>query len=141
MSHLRVLAAALAALALGSIALLLAVLLTGPVGATAASPDVLGATLTLGLAVDGVRAVLLVLVTGVAAVVATYSRRNLAGQQRLGRYAALVGAVVAGLVLAIAAASLPLLLLGWTAAGLAMAGLVAHTGSPAERTAAASGTW
>ena len=37
---------------------------------------------------------------------------------------------MAGLSLAVASASLPLLALGWLAAGLAMAALVGHTGTP-----------
>lgn len=130
MSPLRVVTAALTAAALGSAGLLLAVLLTGPLALTLAAPELGGAPLTLGFVVDGVRAVLLLLVTGVAAVVAAYSGRNLAGQQRIGRYAALLATVVAGLALAVASASLPLLALGWLAAGLAMAALVGHAGTP-----------
>jgi uncharacterized protein YbcC (UPF0753/DUF2309 family)/NADH:ubiquinone oxidoreductase subunit 5 (subunit L)/multisubunit Na+/H+ antiporter MnhA subunit len=129
MSPLRVVTAALSLAALGSAVLLASVLVVGPLALTAAQPEVGGAPLTLGLAVDGVRAVLLLLVTGVAAVVAAYSGRNLAGQQRLARYAALVAAVVAGLALAIVSASLPLLAAGWVVAGLAMAALVGHTGT------------
>ncbi|MGD9957027.1 MAG: putative inorganic carbon transporter subunit DabA, partial [Candidatus Nanopelagicales bacterium] len=136
MSSLRAATSALAVLALSCLALLLAVLLAGPVSATAASVQIAGGTLTLGIAVDGVRAVLLVLVAGVASVVAAYSGRNLAGQQRVARYAALLSTVVLGLALAVSGSSLPLLLLGWTAAGLAMAALVAHTGTDAAQAAA-----
>ena len=136
MSLLRAVTTVLAVAALGSIALLVRVLLGGPVVLTAWLLEVAGAPVTVGLLVDGVRAGLLLLVTGVAAVVAAYSRRNLAGQRRVTRYAALLATVAAGLSLASVAASLPLLLLGWTAAGLAMSMLVAHTGTAPARLAA-----
>ena len=84
-----------------------------------------------------VPAVLLVLVTGIGALVAAYAVRNLAGQQRLARFALLQLVAVAGLAGAVLSPTLPLLALGWTVGGLAMAGLVAHAGTPDAHRAAA----
>ncbi|MFC6239655.1 putative inorganic carbon transporter subunit DabA [Longivirga aurantiaca] len=136
MSPLRVTTTALTLTALGSVLLLATVLVNGPVtadlGAVDAGPF---GTATVGLGLDAVRAMLLVLVTGVGAVVAAYSRRNLAGQARLARFAVLQLVVVLGLALAVSAASLPLLALGWIASGLAMSGLVEHAGGDRARAA------
>ena len=78
---------------------------------------------------------LLVLVTGVGAVVSAYAARNLAGQHRLGRFAALEATAVAGLAFAVVAPSLVQLAVGWTVGGLAVAGLVGHAGTPQARRA------
>jgi uncharacterized protein YbcC (UPF0753/DUF2309 family)/NADH:ubiquinone oxidoreductase subunit 5 (subunit L)/multisubunit Na+/H+ antiporter MnhA subunit len=85
-----------------------------------------------------VPAVLLVLVTGIGALVAAYAVRNLAGQQRLARFAGLVLLAVAGLATAVLSPWLPLLALGWTLGGLAIAALVAHSGTEEARRAAAT---
>jgi uncharacterized protein YbcC (UPF0753/DUF2309 family)/NADH:ubiquinone oxidoreductase subunit 5 (subunit L)/multisubunit Na+/H+ antiporter MnhA subunit len=137
MSSLRAAAVGLVVASFGALALLVLVLAGQRPALTVASPDLgpFGIT-TLGVALDVVPAVLLALVTGLGAVVAVYAARNLEGQHRLSRFAALEATVVLGLGLAVTAASLPLLLLGWTASGLAMAALVSHSGS--ERARAAS---
>ncbi len=87
----------------------------------------------IGVAVGAIPAFLLVLVTGVGALVAAYSARNLAGQHRLPRFAALELAAVLGLATAVIAPSLPQLAFGWTVGGLSVAALVAHAGTPAAR--------
>ena len=129
MSSLRAAAAGLVVASFGVLALLVLVLAGARPALTLASPDLgpFGIT-TLGVALDVVPAVLLALVTGLGAVVAVYATRNLEGQHRLPRFAVLQVTVVLGLALAVTAASLPLLLLGWTASGLAMAALASHSG-------------
>ncbi len=72
---------------------------------------------------------LLVLVSGIGAVVAAYAARNLVGQPRLARFAALEVVGVVALVSAVVAPSLVQLALGWTVGGLAVAALVGHTGT------------
>ena len=67
--------------------------------------------------------------------VAAYSARNLRGQTRQGRYAALLATAITALWLAVVADPIALMALGWTASGLAIAGLVAHSGTPAARSA------
>lgn len=88
-----------------------------------------------GVRVTPLSATLLLLVTGLGAMVATYSARNLEGQRRLGRFAVLQVTVVAGLALVMLGANLVLLALAWSIAGAAMAALVAHAGTPAARRA------
>ncbi len=80
-------------------------------------------------------ATLLILVTGLGAVVSTYAARNLEGQRRLGRFALLQVALVAGLCLVVLGANLVVLALAWSAAGAAMAALVGHAGTPEARAA------
>ncbi len=136
MSFPRAAAAGLVVASFGALALLVLVLAGQRPALTVASPDLgpFGIT-TLGVALDVVSGVLLALVTGLGAVVAVYAARNLEGQHRLPRFAVLQITVVLGLALAVTAASLPLLLLGWTASGLAMAALVSHSGSERARAA------
>lgn len=76
---------------------------------------------------------LLVLVVGIGAVVATYATRNLVGQPRLARFAALEVVAVVALASAVVAPSLVQLALRWIVGGLAVAGLVGHTLTPAAR--------
>jgi uncharacterized protein YbcC (UPF0753/DUF2309 family)/formate hydrogenlyase subunit 3/multisubunit Na+/H+ antiporter MnhD subunit len=85
-----------------------------------------------------VPAVLLVLVTGIGALVSAYAVRNLAGQPRLARFGLLVLTAVVGLSTAVVSPTLPLLALGWTVGGLGVAALVAHDGSDEARRAAAT---
>jgi len=67
--------------------------------------------------------------------VAAYSARNLRGQRRQGRYAALLATAIAALWLVVVAEPFGLMALGWTVSGLAVAGLVAHSATPAARSA------
>ena len=76
---------------------------------------------------------LVTLVTGIGAVVAAYSARNLLGQNRLRRFAVLEVVAVTALASAVVAPSLVQLALGWTVGGLAVAGLVGHADTPAAR--------
>ncbi len=117
--------AALAALPLTlreSLHLTLVVLDLGPLGRA-----------DVGVALGVVPALLLLLVTGIGALVAAYSARNLAGQHRLHRFAALELVTVLALASAVVAPSLPQLAAGWTVGGLAVAGLVSHADTPASR--------
>lgn len=124
-----------ALLAIGVLALIAAVV-GDPWSFTLATVPLLGSQFTLGLSLDAVPAVLLTFIAGLALITAEYSRRNLRGQQRLGRYARLHVTATLALALLVTGASLPLLALGWTVSGLAIAALVAHRGTPAARRAA-----
>ncbi|QNN54383.1 putative inorganic carbon transporter subunit DabA [Nocardioides mesophilus] len=90
-----------------------------------------------GLHVDRVSAVLLTLVGLLGWLVTTYAVTNLRGQRRLGRFGLLAGGALAALGLMVTGASLPVVALGWTASGLAIAALVGHAGTPGARRAAA----
>lgn len=68
--------------------------------------------------------------------VATYSARNLRGQHRQGRYAALLALAIGSLWLAVTADPVALTATGWTVSGLAVAGLVAHADTLSARSAA-----
>ena len=67
--------------------------------------------------------------------VAAYSARNLRGQRHQGRFAALLAAAIVSLWLVVVAEPFALMALGWTVSGLSVAGLVAHSGTPAARRA------
>lgn len=92
--------------------------------------------MTVGFRVGPVNAALLMLILGTAGIVSAFASRNLPGQHRTGRFALLQLAVAFSLALCVTAASLPLLALGWTLAGLAVAGLVSHTATPQAKAAA-----
>lgn len=125
------------ALALLSLAALLQALLGHPWSLSAGRVD-LGpvGTADVGLRLGVVESLLLVLVGGIGTVVAVYSRRNLVGQRRLSRYAALELGTIIGLALAVSASSLPLLAVGWTTATVTLSALVAHSGTRQARAAA-----
>ncbi len=109
-----------------------------PLSWSAGTVSVLGSEATVGISLDAVSATLLTFIAGLAFITATYSRRNLRGQARLARFSALHIAATLSLALLVTGASLPLLALGWTMSGLAIAGLVAHRDTPAARRAAAA---
>jgi uncharacterized protein YbcC (UPF0753/DUF2309 family)/formate hydrogenlyase subunit 3/multisubunit Na+/H+ antiporter MnhD subunit len=67
--------------------------------------------------------------------VAAYSARNLRGQRRQVRYAALLGLAIVSLWVVVVANPVALTALGWTVSGLAVAGLVSHADTPAARSA------
>lgn len=67
--------------------------------------------------------------------VAGYSARNLRGQRRQGRYAALLAVAIGALWLMVVAEPFVLMAAGWTLSGMAVAGLVAHSNTPAARQA------
>ena len=67
--------------------------------------------------------------------VAAYSARNLRGQRRQGRFAILLATAVTSLWLVVVAEPFAIMALGWTLSGLAVAGLVAHSGTRAARSA------
>jgi uncharacterized protein YbcC (UPF0753/DUF2309 family)/NADH:ubiquinone oxidoreductase subunit 5 (subunit L)/multisubunit Na+/H+ antiporter MnhA subunit len=105
------------------------------VAAAVAAAALVAVLLTGSLTAPGVRltpvtATLLLMVTGLGAVVSTYAARNLEGQRRLARFALLEVTVVAGLALVVLGANLVVLGLAWSAAGAAMAALVGHAGTP-----------
>jgi NADH:ubiquinone oxidoreductase subunit 5 (subunit L)/multisubunit Na+/H+ antiporter MnhA subunit len=82
-----------------------------------------------GLTLDPLTAALVVLVTGVAAIVVAFSVRYLQDDPRLGRFLALVGVTTAGTVVFAAAASLTVLVAGWLVAGAGFCLLLAHGGA------------
>lgn len=123
------LAAAIAAVLLGL------VVLTGPLSPPGLVVAGLGATWTLGLHLDLVSAVLLLFVASVGALSAAFATRHLEGSPHLSRYAVLHASTVGGLALTSTAASLPVLAVGWTTAGLSFAGLVGFDRAPAARMA------
>lgn len=69
-------------------------------------------------------------------IVAAYSARNLRGQERLARFAFLLGVAVLSLWLMVVAEALVVIALAWTISGLAVAALVAHSGTVRARMAA-----
>lgn len=85
----------------------------------------------------GLRAVLLCYVCVLGSLVAWYAATNLRGQRRQGRFALLLVAAVGGLAVMVTATSLLTAAAGWTASGLALAGLVAHRDDAAARRASA----
>ena len=66
----------------------------------------------------------LAFVASVVWIVTTYAIRNFTGQQRTNRFGYLMLAATAALTLLVAGASLPMIAVGWTASGLALAALV-----------------
>ncbi len=98
--------------------------------------DLLGTSATIGLSFDAVSAILLTFIAGLALITAEYARRNLRGQARLPRFAALHSTATASLALLVTGASLPLVALGWTISGLAIAALVGHRGTASAQRAA-----
>ena len=90
----------------------------------------------IGLRLDVLSVILLSFVSCVGWLVATYSLHNLRGQARTGRFGALLLAALAALTLLVTGASLPVIAIGWTASGLALAALVAHPATPSARRAA-----
>ena len=68
-------------------------------------------------------------------VVASYSLRNLLGQERLARFGALLSAAFLGLLVMVTAGTLPQFAVGWTVSGQAMASLIAHADDAAARRA------
>ncbi|HUW04114.1 MAG TPA: putative inorganic carbon transporter subunit DabA [Acidimicrobiales bacterium] len=77
----------------------------------------------LDLSVDRVSSFLLVVVLATAAMVASFSRRSLDADGRVGRYFLLLGVVVSGSALVVVPGAGWLLLVGWVASGWALAGL------------------
>ena len=67
--------------------------------------------------------------------VAAYSARNLRGQQRQTRFAALLALAIASLWIVVVADPIALTAAGWTVSGLAVAGLVAHANTPSASSA------
>ena len=103
--------------------------------AIAGTPHEIGPA-SLGLRLDLVPALLLFFVGTLLALISLYAGRNLRGQERLGRFAALLAASAGALTLLVAGSSLVVMAMGWTLSGWLLAGLVAHRRSPQSRRAA-----
>ncbi|WP_162180978.1 putative inorganic carbon transporter subunit DabA [Terrabacter tumescens] len=127
---LRVVRFPLAALGLLSLVVLVRAASGSPLAASVGRVSLgpLG-TADVGLHIGVVEATLLTLVALVGTVVAVYSARNLVGQHRLVRYAALLTTTVGALALAVTASSLPVLAAAWTTGSLTLSALVAHSGT------------
>lgn len=129
----------LAAALLGAgVAGLVTAVASGPVTPSLGTVSGGGSELTLGLYVDLLSAVLVTFIASIALLVATYSHRNLRGQDRLTRFGILLAASTLSLALMVTAASLPLIAAGWTVSGLTLAALVAHRTEPEAARAARS---
>ena len=87
-------------------------------------PDALSVRGGPALVADPVSAVVLLLVTGVGAVVQSFSVRYLQADPSSGRFAGRVGAVVTAMTLVAASADLVGLAVGWTVAGVAFLGVL-----------------
>ncbi|MCZ3389877.1 MAG: Na-translocating system protein MpsB [Actinomycetia bacterium] len=137
MMTLRVLGWTLYTLAACVLAGLVAVAIGGPVTLRPLGFD------AIALRLDLASAVLLVLILGVGAVVAAYSTRQLAGEPRVGQYAAGLAGAVFGLTLAVTALALPLLWIGWVAATWSLIALVGwrHLTDAARRPARYVAAW
>lgn len=90
----------------------------------------------IGLRFDVLSVILLAFVASICWLVATYSIRNLAGQERIGRFGALLMTATASLALLVTGASLPVIALGWTVSGWVLSRLVLHTNNDRSRRAA-----
>ncbi|NQU36915.1 MAG: hypothetical protein HQ526_04870, partial [Actinobacteria bacterium] len=90
----------------------------------------------LGLRLDILSVVLLAFVATIAWIVSTYSIVNLAGQHRTDRFGWLMLLATGSLALMVTGASLPIIAIGWTLSGVALARLVAHTNTDTSRAAA-----
>ena len=90
------------------------------------------------LRVDGgpINLSLLAFIAGLVWLVARYSSVNLRGQNRLRRFELLLAAVASSLALMVTAGNLTTLALGWTLSGLALGGLVSHSGAASAHRAA-----
>ncbi|MFF5175887.1 putative inorganic carbon transporter subunit DabA [Micromonospora sp. NPDC000089] len=132
----RVTGLLLALAAVGAVGLLASVAAGAPAVGVAAHPEVAGAPLPVGVRVDRFGAVFVLLVSGIAAVVAGYARRYLDGEPGLAGFQARVaGAALATLVMA-TAANLVQFAAGWIGAGWLLLGLIGyHRGQPRVRAA------
>jgi NADH:ubiquinone oxidoreductase subunit 5 (subunit L)/multisubunit Na+/H+ antiporter MnhA subunit len=125
----RVGTAATAAAFLAAVVVLGLVAAGEPVAAVAERAD--GSAL-LGLHAGELAAVLLLLVTGVSAVVQAFAARYLHGDVRARRFFAATGALTAATAAMVAAATLVGLAVAWTAAGIALVALLRlYRGLPA----------
>lgn len=105
---------------------------TDPIQAGANAPK----GVEIGLRFDVLSVVLLAFVASICWLVATYSIRNLAGQERTARFGALLITATASLALLVTGASLPVIALGWTLSGWVLSRLVLHTNNNDSRRAA-----
>lgn len=83
----------------------------------------------LGLRLDILSASLLIFIGFLGAVIGHYASRNLAGQGRTRRFALLLTAVQASLLVFVSANDLVFMAIGWSVSGLAFAALIGHANS------------
>ncbi|GEM_PF-19743 len=107
------------------------VVVVGPFSWVLASP----AGVEVGFRFDVLSVLLLGFVAGVVVLVASYSIRNLAGRGGAAHFGWLLLGALASLVVMLLGASLPVVALGWTSSGLALAALVSHAHTTAARRA------
>jgi NADH:ubiquinone oxidoreductase subunit 5 (subunit L)/multisubunit Na+/H+ antiporter MnhA subunit len=99
-------------------------------------------SVVVGLWADQLTVTLLVLVCGVGALVQSFAVRSLQGDPRVGRFLAGTSGVVAAMVLVCSAATLPLLVGGWVAAGVAFVAVLGCRGDlPGVRQATWRTAW
>ncbi len=121
----------LGAALVGSAIVGVAVYWSGPATVSTGSIGLGDTTFTVGLRLDRVSVLLVALVAGVGALVASFAARYLDRARGAGRFRVLLVATAAALGLAAAGASLPVIAVGWTAAGLGLAGLIGTAGDDA----------
>ena len=92
--------------------------------------------LAVGILLDVVSVSLMVFVGVLAWVVVSYSRTNLRGRGRLDSVGGVFFLTLVTLLLTVTGASLVSIAIGWTASGLAVAGLIALAGTPEAPAAA-----
>ena len=90
----------------------------------------------LSVHLEIVNALLVIFVSTLVLVVASYSHRNLQGQPRLTRFGLFLTAALVGLLVMVTAGTLVQFALGWTLSGQATASLIAHANTRASRRAA-----
>jgi NADH:ubiquinone oxidoreductase subunit 5 (subunit L)/multisubunit Na+/H+ antiporter MnhA subunit len=112
-----------------AVALLVVVALGGPVSLVAETP---AGRAVAGLTADRVSALLLVLVTGVLAIVHAYATRYLSGDPRAPRFFAISSLTAAATGAAICAATFSGFVAAWCLAGLGLCRLLAHRPDLAE---------
>ncbi len=135
MLRFRALSAPLSVATAASAAALVAVFAGGPLTGTIARVTTAGTSFAIGARLDRVSATLLLLVLGIAAVSAAYAGRALDEGPVTRRAALRFVLTVAGLVVLVTGASLPVMAVGWIVAGMAFASLLHVTAADRNRTA------
>ncbi|MFC4145082.1 putative inorganic carbon transporter subunit DabA [Micromonospora mangrovi] len=122
----RVVTRLLAATAVGALALFVLVAVGGAVDQTYARLTPGGVPVSLGVTVDRFGALFVLLVCGIAAVVAGYAHRYLDGEPAAAAFQARVAAATAATLVMATAPGLVQLWIGWTLAGWCLVGLIGH---------------
>ncbi|MBO4206923.1 putative inorganic carbon transporter subunit DabA, partial [Micromonospora echinofusca] len=112
--------------AVAAVGLFLTVAGGGPTVGLLARPEVGGIPVSLGVRVDRLGALFVLLVCGIAAVVAGYARRYLDGEPGMAAFQARVAAATVATLVMATAPSLVQFAAGWIAAGAMLVGLIGY---------------